>query len=177
VQTAGTSVQYYVVPGSGSTNGNNSNTATITASPFRVLSVVVANSGALGTLNAGDTIAVTFSKAVATSTVTKTSVTTRGTGSTRGLYLPATSAATNATDVARVQTAANFFGSSATYAGTTAWSAGNTVWTWTSSSSGSTMTGALAGTWSLGTASTRAKCAADGTTNLQTTAPTLTGRW
>ncbi|MCB0878840.1 MAG: hypothetical protein KDC46_07655 [Thermoleophilia bacterium] len=180
VHPAGSRVRYRVRPSDGSSNGRWSSVATIDSwDEFRVVSIVATNGGTANTRDSGDTIQMTFSKPVDTTTMTTTSVVTRRNGNPRGLFLPATSAATGSTEVGQVDTSNNFFGGNATLAGTVAWSAADTVWTWTSTGAGTgpSMSADLAGGWVLGTAASSARCAADSTTPLAATAPTLAGRW
>lgn len=177
--TDGDDVRYQVRPGYSTTAdyGSWSNstaqlvdTGLLNWQNFRVRSVAVANSGLLGTLNAGDTIVITFSKPVSTGTVTISSMRTR-TGTNR-LYLAAT---TNVDYQIGAVTTGAIFGTTANYAGTLAWSAGNTVLTWTSSGAGTTMSADLS-TSTAWTRSTTVKCN-DGATSITTTMPAYSGRW
>lgn len=179
VLSDGVTAQYRVRGGSGTTNGNYSNVASVVDwTAFRIDSIAIANSGTLGTLNPGDTITVTFTKPALDTSVTKTTIRTVATGGSRGLWLPASSASAANTDIASVAASNNFYGTTAGYSGTTAWNGTDTTWTWTSTSSGSTMGGTLSGTAALGTSTSRVKCAADSTTITATTpAATLSGRW
>lgn len=171
---AGATVEYQVRPGSGTGDGAWSSTAAIGSwQPFRVQSVSVANSGALGTLDAGDTITVSFTKPVARSSIGVSSIRVEASGGSRGLYLAATSASTSG--VGRVHTAAGMFGASATYPGRVAWSNADATWTWSSSGAGTTMASSLVReTWTVGSGP---KCAVDGSSLVGSPAPTLAGRW
>ena len=168
----GAVVEYQVRPGTTTVDGNWSTSATIASwSPFRVQSIVVANSGTLGTLNAGDTVSVAFSKPVLRSSLAATTVRTDKTGGSGGLYPGATASTTAGIGA----TAFASFGTTGTYAGTIAWTNADATWTWTSSVAGSTMTAALAN--ELFTAGTGPKCAADSTALVGTNQPTSSGRW
>jgi hypothetical protein len=175
IHPAGALVEYQVRAGIGTTtDGAWSAIASIGSwQSFHVTSIVAANSGTLGTLNAGDTVTVTFSKPVTTSSISVNSMTLVKNGGTAGMYLG--SAAANTTGIGRLATAAGEFGSSVTEAGTPSWSGGNTVWTWTSTGAGSTMTAALAN--ETFTAGTGPKCAADASSLNGSVQPTASGRW
>ena len=155
--TVGQSAAYYVVPGTGATNGNISNTATILSfSKFIVSAVTFTNSGAANSVNAGDKATVTFNKAAAPTTPSGTNSTSvyvrAGTAGTRGVYLSSAAAATGSTAIGQAVFSANIVGTSQAFTGTTAWSAGNTVWTWTSTNATvAEAAPAWAGTWNLGT--------------------------
>jgi hypothetical protein len=169
-------VEYQVRPGTGTTaNGNWTSSATIAAwKPFYVISVAIANSaaGTLGTLNAGDTVTVAFSKPVTTGTIAS-SIVTDSAGGNRGLYLGTTNSGTSV--IGRLLPNTTNFGANAAYAGTVAWTNANTTWTWTSSVAGTTMSGSLgADTWTAGTG---VKCAADGSSLVAAPAPNASGRW
>lgn len=172
----GAVVEYQVRPGTATVDGNWTASATIASwSPFRVQSIVVANAGAgavLGTLNAGDTVTVNFSKPIQRASLPAASVRTDKTGGAGGFY-PGSAASTTATVG---KTAFSAFGTTGTYAGTIAWTNADASWTWTSTVAGSTMTAALAN--EAFTVGTGVKCAADGATLLSAaTQPTSSGRW
>ncbi len=170
-------VEYQVRPGIALLNGNWTTSATIASyAPFRVESLQVANAGTpnvLGTLNAGDTVTVTFSKPVLRSSLTSTSVRADGGGADRGFYPGATTSTTTATIG---KSAFSAFGAQVTYPGTVAWTNADDTWTWTSTGSGTTMTAALNNeAFTIGTGP---KCAADASVGLNGTyAPTSSGRW
>lgn len=171
--TPGDVVAYQVRGAIGATNGNWSNVASVASwNDFRATSVVVSNSGTLGTLNAGDSIAVTFSRPVTTSSVTSgATIRVVRNGASPRLYLGWDG---TAGQVGQATPTANIFGATANYAGTATWSAGNTVLTWTSTGAGTTMSAALDGAWTVGTTAT---CAGDGTAMQAAPVPTVSGRW
>jgi hypothetical protein len=172
VHALGAVVEYQVRPGTATVDGTWSSSATIASwTPFRVQSIVVANSATLGTLNAGDTISIAFSKPVLASSLTSTSVRADNGGADRGFY-PGSTASTTA---GPGKSAFSSFGATANYAGTVGWSNANATWTWTSSVAGTTMTAALAN--EAFTVGTGPRCAADSSALVGTNQPTSSGRW
>jgi hypothetical protein len=182
-RTAGQSVRYYIVPNNaGGTNGQNSNTTTALTVGFVITSMTITNNGTANSVNAGDTISVTFSKASNGTTpagTNSTSVYIRTNTATRGVYLANASGTAAGTGIILKVFGANIVGTNAAFTGTTAWSSGNTVWSWTSTNVTPTAEAAPAswGATTLGTSAanpSRVKCN-NGTTNLSTSTFTPTG--
>lgn len=175
VHVANAVVEYQVRSGVNTTNGLWSASRSVASwQPFRVVSVSIGNSGVLGTLNAGDTITVNFSKPVARTSVAG-SVAVDHAGGDRGLYLGTGTVGTGG--IGRILPATATFGATVTYAGNVTWSNADATWTWSPTAGGTTMSAAL-GASDTFTAGTGARCAADGTSALLTSpAPTTSGRW
>ncbi len=172
----GTTYYYQVRPGIGAGgNGVWSNMPSIVWSSFRVTNIGVANGGVAGTLDGGDTVTVTFSKAVATATVTNKNSIYVGNGGTKYLYTAATTTANY--QIGRSTLNNPGFSASSAYAGNGVWNApNNTILTWTKNAgAGSTNTNPMVQTaW---TRSTTVRCAADNTVSIATTAPAVAGQW
>ena len=187
VHAAGSTVQYYIVPGSAAgagNNGNSGNTASIANwDTFKVNSVVVNNTGTANSVNLNDNIVVTFNKAALNTTPSGTNSTSiyiqrNATGGTRGLYLSAGTPATASSAIGWFRFTANITGTSRVVTGATAWSAGDTVWTWTRNNATAYAFGTPTySTWTTGTSAAnpaRIKCS-DNVGTLTTSTPTVSG--
>jgi hypothetical protein len=134
-RTAGQSVRYYVVPNNaGGTNGQNSNTTTAVTVGFVITGIAFTNTGTANSVNPGDQVAVTFSKAsngLTPAGTNSTSIFIKATTGSRGVYFASALAAKASTAIARKAFGANITGTSQAFTGSAAWDGTNTVWTWT----------------------------------------------
>jgi len=133
--TAGQSVRYLIRTDDGMVQSTvDGNIATVASfNPFRLLSVSVNNTGAANSVNAGDNVVLTFSKAsngVAPAGTNSTNIFVQTTGGSRGLWFASGAASAANAAIGGDRFAANITGTSQAMAGTAAWSNGNTTWTW-----------------------------------------------
>jgi hypothetical protein len=181
---SGDSVEYRIIPGNGATNGVESNIETIGSwEPFRVTSILLANAGTTGVHNSGDTVTVMFSKPVDTTSMTRSTVYVQRGGGNSGIWLAADNKRPDRAQLGGIITANRVFdrpGNNRAIDGGVAWSASDTTWTWTSTdtTAGPYMDSDVSGSWTVGTQSVQARCAADGSTELtDAPAPSIGGRW
>lgn len=182
VTTAGALVEYQVRAGSGGTNGNWGNTASVSDFGFYVTAISFSNSGTANSVNAGDRVALTFSKASNGTTPSGTNATSIyvrvNTAGTRGVYFASGSAAVASTAIGQAVFGANITGTSQAFTGTTAWSGGDKVWTWTRAAGAAVAESAPTwGAFNVGTSAAnpaRVVCS-DGTSRLLASTVTPTG--
>jgi hypothetical protein len=179
--TAGDSLAYQVLPRFNASNGNWSNSSTVTGwDRFKINSIVFTPSGAANNnLAVGESVAITFSKAVKAGTVTNTNIYQTNTGGTRGIWFGATSAAgAGNADIGGIGTSNGLITFTGTLPGSASFNAGRTVWTWTATSAQASVTsGAYPTTgFTFGASAGAALCNAD-STGLNTTAPSISGSW